>query len=145
MKFVPVIANPPHVRFSKTFANSAGNGAVGDVTIFTVTGRVWLLGLTAFCTDGLSEGGATATVQLGSALRDGELIAVVNAVDIVTNSWWKDGTPVGEITQMDAAQVDVLISEESNIVVKVTSQAVSGGTIVFDAWYLPITDNGALA
>ena len=46
---------------------------------------------------------------------------------------------------MDAAQVDVLISEESNIVVKVTSQAVAGGTIVFDAWYVPITSNGALA
>ncbi len=132
-----------HVRLSKTFADSAGNGAVGDVTIFTITGRVWLLGFTAFCTSGLSEGGATATVQVGTAAVDGGIIAVVNAVDIDTNEWWTDGTPVAELDQMDAAQVDVLIS--SDIVVKVTSQAVSGGTVIFDAFYKAITDNGALA
>ena len=132
-----------HVRLSKTFADSAGNGAVGDVTLFTVTGRVWLLGFTAFCTAGLSEGGATATIQVGTAAVDGAIIAVVNAVDIDTNEWWTDGTPVAELDQMDAAQVDVLIS--SNIVAKVTTQAVSGGVIVFDAFYIPLTDNGALA
>ena len=132
-----------HVRFSKTFADSSGNGAVGDVVIFTITGRVWVVGLTAFCTDGLSEGGATATVQLGTPARDGLLIAVVNAVDIDTNEWWTDGTPVSELDQMDADQVDVLLS--ANIVVKVTSQAVSGGTVVFDCWYIPVTSNGALA
>ena len=132
-----------HVRLSKTFANTSGNGAVGDVTIFTVTGRVWLLGFTAFCTDGLTEGGATATVQVGTAAVDGAIIPVVNAVDIDTNEWWMDGTPAAELVQMDAAQVDVLVS--SNIVVKVTTQGVTGGTILFDAWFIPITDNGALA
>lgn len=132
-----------HVRFSKTFANSAGNGAVGDVTIFTVTGRIWLLGFTAFCTDDLTEAGATATIQVGTASVDGGIIAVVNAVDIDTNEWWTDGTPVAELDQMDAAQVDVLIS--SDIVALVSAQAITGGTIVFDAFYKPLTDNGALS
>ena len=132
-----------HARFSKTFADSSGNGAVGDVTLFAITGRVWLLGFTAFCTSGLSEGGATATIQVGTAAVDGGIIAVVNAVDIDTNEFWMDGTPAAELVQMDAAQVDVLLS--SNIVAKVTSQAVSGGTIIFDAWYIPVTSNGALA
>ncbi len=125
------------------FDGSAGNGATGDVVVFTITGRVWLLGLTAFCTEDLTEGGATATVQLGTPARDGLLIAVVNAVDIDNNEWWTDGTPVSELDQMDAAQVDVLLS--ANIVILVSTQAVSNGTIVFDAYYIPITSNGALA
>ena len=131
-----------HVRFSKTFANSAGNGAVGDVTLFPTTGRVWLLGFTAFCTDGLTEAGATATIQVGTAAVDGGIIAVVNAVDIDTNEWWMDGTPAAELVQMDAAQVDALIS--SDIVAKITAQALTGGTIIFDAWYIAVTSNGAL-
>ena len=89
------------------------------------------------------SGGATATIQVGTAAVDGGIIAVVNAVDIDTNEWWTDGTPVAELDQMDAAQVDVLLS--ADIVAKVTSQAVSGGTIIFDAWYIPVTSNGALA
>ena len=143
MKLLPVVANPPHARVTITFDGGAGSGAVGDVTVFTVTGRVWLLGITAFCTSGLSEGGATATIQLGTAAVDGALIAVVNAVDIDTNEWWTDGTPVAELDQMDAAQVDALLS--ADIVAKITSQAVSGGVIVFDAFYIPLTDNGALS
>ncbi len=131
-----------HVRLSKTFANSAGNGATGDVTIFTVTGRVWLLGITAFCTSGLTEALATATVQLGSS-SGVTLIAVVNAVDIDTNEWWTDGTPVAQLDQMDAAQVDAVVS--SDIVVIVGTQALTGGTIIFDAWFIPITDNGSLS
>ena len=131
-----------HTRFSKTFANSAGNGAVGDVTLFPTTGRVWLLGFTAFCTDGLTEAGATATIQVGTAAVDGGIIAVVNAVDIDTNEWWMDGTPAAELVQMDAAQVDALIS--SDIVAKITAQALTGGTIIFDAWYIAVTSNGAL-
>jgi hypothetical protein len=138
-----LISGTRHTQFSKTFANSGGNGAVGDVTIFTTTGRVWLLGLTAFCTDGLAEAAGTATVQLGTAAVDGGIIAVVNAVDIDTNEWWTDGTPVAELDQMDAAQVDVLLS--SDIVVKVTSQALTGGTIIFDAWYIPVTSDGRLS
>jgi hypothetical protein len=142
---IPIPGGPTiqHARFSKTFANSSGNGAVGDVTIFTVTGRIWLLGLTAFCTDGLAEAAGTATVQLGTAAVDGALIAVVNAVDIDTNEWWMDGTPAAELVQMNAAQVDVLIS--SDIVVKVVAQALTGGTIVFDAWYKAVTSNGRLS
>ena len=141
---IPIPGGPTikHTRFSKTFADSAGNGAVGDVTLFTITGRVWLLGFTAFCTDGLTEAGATATIQIGTAAVDGGVIAVVNAVDIDTNEFWTGGTPVAELDQMDTAQVDVLLS--ADIVAKITSQAVSGGTIIFDAWYKSITSNGAL-
>lgn len=132
-----------HVTSTIAFDGNAGNGATGDVTVFTITGRVWLLGITAFCTEDLTEGGATATVQLGTPARDGLLIAVVNAVDIDINKWWTDGTPVTELDQMDAIQVDVLLS--ANIVILVTSQAVSNGTIIFDAFYIPITSDGALS
>ena len=125
------------------FDGSAGNGATGDVVVFTITGRVWLLGISAFCTEDLTEGGATATVQLGTPARDGLLIAVVNAVDIDNNEWWTDGTPVSELDQMDAIQVDVLLS--ANIVILVSAQSVSNGTIVFDAYYIPITTDGALS
>ena len=133
-----------HTRSTITFDGNAGTGAAGDSTIFTITGRVWLLGLTAFCTSGLSESGATATIQLGTAAVDGGIIAVVNAVDIDTNEWWTDGTPVAELDQMDAAQVDVLLS--SDIVALVGGAVnVNGGVIVFDAYYVPITSDGALA
>ena len=132
-----------HVRSTIAFDGGAGNGATGDVVVFTITGRVWLLGLTAFCTEDLTEGAPTATVQLGTPARDGLLIAVVNAVDIDNNEWWTDGTPVTELDQMDAIQVDVVLS--ANIVILVSAQSVSNGTLVFDAFYIPLTSNGALA
>ena len=143
MKFVPVIANPPHATKTIAFDGSAGNGAVGDVTVFTITGRVWLLGIMAFCTEDLAEGGATATISLGTASIDSALIAGTTAVDIDNNEWWATATPTGELDQIEAIQVDVLLS--ANIVITITSQAVSNGTIIFDAYYIPITSNGALA
>lgn len=132
-----------HARNTFTFDGTAGDGAVGDSTIFSITGRIQLVDFTAFCTSGLGEAGATATIQIGTAAIDGAIIAVVNAVDIDTNEWWTDGTPVAELDHVLAAQQDVLLS--SAIIALVASQAVNAGTIVFDAWYRPITDDGALS
>ena len=131
------------VRTTIAFDGSSGNGATGTVTVFTLTGRVWLLGLSAFCTENLTEGGATSTIKLGTASSTAGLIAVVNSVDIDNNEWWMDGTPAAGLVQMNTAQVDVLLSE--NVILTVATQSVSNGTIIFDAWYKTVTANGLLA
>ena len=132
-----------HVTKTIAFDGSAGNGAVGTVTIFTITGRIWLLAITAFCTEDLTEGGATATIEIGSSTVEAGLIPVINAVGIDNNDWWVADPGLAGLVQIQAAQVDVVMSE--NIIATVRAQAVNNGTLVFDVFYIPVTSNGALA
>ena len=131
-----------HVRATLAFDGSTV-GDVGTDTIFAITGRVWLLGFTAFCTESLTEGGATATAEVGTATDINGLIVQTIATAIDINEWWFDATPLPGLVQMDALQIDALLSED--IILTTGSQTISNGTIIFDAWYIPITDNGALA
>ena len=132
-----------HVRKTVAFDNTAGNGAAGAVTLFTITGRVWMTGFSAFCTETLT--GAATTVSVGVASSVAGIIAVSTGTDIVANDWWVDATPA-EIGLADpvTTQVDMLVSQ--TIICDVIGAAgVTDGTIVFDCWFVPITDNGNLS
>ena len=124
-----------------TFTGGAGLGAVGNVPIFTVTGRVYLHRITAHCTVDLT--GATATLALGTTNQTARFIAATTATDIDVGEWWVDTAPdLGSVDLPDIMQ-SVLVSE--NIVGTVAVAAVASGAIVFEVIYEPITSNGALA
>ena len=131
-----------HVTKTIAFDGTAGNGAVGTVTVFTLTGRVWLAGLSAFCTETLA--GNTATVSLGVASVVAGLVPVTTGTDLAANDWWIDATPaeIG-IAAVAASQKDQLLSQ--SVIVNVLVAGVTDGTLVIDAWYLPVTSNGALS
>lgn len=142
-----------HARVTVAFDGTAGNGAVGTVTLFTITGRVFIELMTGFCTENLAEAGATATIQIGVASDLDALFATHNAVDIDVNEWLLSplaAPQTGMVTLPSNATAGYstlaaykAVSE--NVIATIGAQNVTDGTIIFDAWYYPVTDNGALA
>lgn len=129
-----------HARKTVTFANSTG-----DVPVFDRTGRVRITHLTAFCTDGIVEDGDVTGIELGTTADRNVLMTTINPSLVATNEWWVDGSAVSQSIQMGANQIDVLIS--SNIIITITlggGTDLDSGTIVFDVWYVPVTDDGRL-
>ena len=124
------------------FDGTAGNGAVGTVTVLTITGRVVLKNLATFCTETLA--GATATVALGVASSTAGLIAATTGTDIAANDWWIDATPteVG-LAAVPAGHKDIALSE--SVIITVATANVTDGTLVFWAEYMPLTSNGRLS
>ncbi len=138
-----------HVRSTIAFDGSSGNGAQGTVDVFTRTGRVRLRLITAFCTETLE--GASATVKLGGSTDPDGMIQQTTATTLAANDWWVDATTAAGTTSPlythsggnVASQAEKLVSED--IIITVATQDVTNGTIIFDAFYIPITDDGALS
>ncbi len=147
----PTASDPTvkHDRKTVTFDGSAGSGAVGTITVFTITGRVLIHRVLAFCTAGLF-GGATATLRCGGVLDTDGLFDQVNAADLDNNEWWQQANPLRGLVSLDgghdggqiSSQVQKMTDED--VILTVGAAVISGGTIIFDVWYEPVTDDGAL-
>lgn len=135
-----------------TFTGGAGLGLASDIVlVYTITGRVRLHLISAFCTTLLTESGATATISLGTTTTVNGLIAVTNSVDLDANEWWVAASPVVSSSSpvnvhtggvATITQVDKLVHENININCLVTNT--TGGVVIFDAWYESITSTGSL-
>ena len=133
-----------HSRATVTFDGTSGKGLAGTaVTVFTVTGRIYIHALTAFCTTNLNQAQATAQISLGTTNQPTRFIGAMNSVDLDANAWWVTTTPApGSIDLPDALQ-SVLVGE--NIIVNPTAQNTNDGIVVFDLFWEAITDNGAVS
>src|SRR3990167_5746185 len=139
-----------HVRKSWTFV-AGTTGAVAAHTVFTISGRVFVDLITAFCSDTLTSGG-TPAITLGTVGdADGFIVAPTGgAPGLVTDDWWTSAAsanltvcPVVVVTgQQVTSQRYKLLSEDIGLDIPVST--VTGGTLIFDCWYIPITDDGAL-
>lgn len=136
---------PWAVRERKTiaFSGAAGNGAVGTVLVFTVTGVIWLDWLTIFCTESLASGGA-ALVEVGVAADTDGLAAQITATDLDAGMWWPGvagavGTVAATGAGAAATHAACKVLNGANIIVTVTTAAVSDGTVVVDARYRPLS------
>ena len=142
----------PVRRATKTiaFTGAAGLGAVGTVTVFTITGRVYIEPIVCFCTETLEEAGATATIALGVADDTDAFIGQVNATTVALNDWWTAAVSLpGAVTSGAAAGSGATTSSHwktvsGNIIITVGAQNVTNGTLIFDCFYTPLTDDGAL-
>src|SRR3989304_3551970 len=125
-----------HVRKTITFDGTAGNGAVGNVTVFPITGRVLVRDIATFCTADLTEALATATISLGTVSVVSAFISAATATAIDVNEWWLDASPaagdqrIGPPTSADAANTGRNHAVSENIIFDVPAQAVNGGTLV---------------
>ena len=136
-----------HVRKTITFTGAAGAGAVGTITLFTITGRVRLDRMSAFCTVSLVSTGGTGKISLGVASSTGALSSNKSADAIVANDWFTGASVAAGISTdilYSSFTVDVYLLSES-LILTVGTADITSGTLVFDAWYRPITDDGALA
>ena len=137
----------PRVRKTVAFTGAAGVGAQGTVAVFAVTGRVLLHRMIAFCTEDLA--GATATIELGATGFTAGIIAQTTATDIDNGEFWQDATPQANgrnfaaASEASSAPRDTLLS--SGIILTVGTADITDGTIIFDAWWEPITDGARLA
>ena len=144
-----------HVRKTITFDGTAGNGAIGTVTVFTITGRVLLEIVAPVVTaDLISAGAATVAFGYPSGGRSTLLIDATDYSNLLATGMWTGayGVDVTRFAQTVLPQMDSTSSEfgrplyfDANPTFTIAGAAVTGGTIVVDIWYRPITDDGALA
>jgi hypothetical protein len=129
-----------------TYTGAADAGATGVNTIFTITGRVWLHLVSAFCETLLVGGGAW---ELGVAADVDAFIAVTTDTDIDANEWWTSATPIAgaegplkPIASTVPSQMDMLLSQ--NIILTIATNPTTSGVMAFDVLYTPLTDGGRL-
>ena len=131
---------------SVAFTGAAGLGAVGNVPLFTVTGEVLIERIVPFTVLTLTEALATATLALGVTNATSLFIAATSAVNLATGEFWTESTGGGTAEAgiaLPAALKEIVIS--SNIVGTVGAQAVNGGTLRVDCYWLPLSSDGNLA
>ena len=140
-----------HKRCLYTF--NAATGTVAAHTVFAINpgGRVFVDLITAFCTSTLTSGGTPAiTLGTPSAVTGFLTAPTGGAPGIVTNDWWLTavtpqlvGGPVSVVTGGTVVSSRFKVLAE-NIILDIPTAAVTGGSLVFDVFYLPITDNATL-
>lgn len=123
------------VTFAGGTTNDMGDydGTGNPYTLFTVTGTV-LLRLLAKCTTNLA--GATATLEVGTALSTAGLIAQSTATDIDANEIWHDTTPDSSI-EATSVLAQKIVSQ--NILQRVGTANITSGVIEYTAIYYPLS------
>lgn len=131
-----------------TFDGTAGKGAIGTGTVFTVTGEVLIERLVPFCTVNVGVDGGTgaASVQLGIANATTLFVASTGAVDIDADEFWIDATPDANGIALPAALKEILVTQDVQFEVTSTgTQKVNAGSVRFTAFWRPISADGLVA
>lgn len=137
-----------HATKTVTFDGGAGSGAAGTVTVFTITGRVYVEAMFAFCTVLLAGG---ATLSLGTAGDVDGFIAATTDTDIDANEWWTAASPAAGSKSLLVVNTGGLVTSQirkalsENVILTVASADTTSGAIVFDALYTPLTDGARLS
>ena len=124
-------------RKDVAFDGLAGTGLVGVVPLFTVTGAV-ILRLVAICTENLATG-AGATISVGTPAAVAGLIAVTTGVDIDAGDIWFAAAPATVLDTLANSMLEYVIGNGADIQADVLVDDVTDGTIVFNAWWSPLT------
>jgi len=127
-----------------TFAGGTTNdpgdltGTGNPATLFTVTGTV-LLRILAKCTTNLA--GATATLEVGTALSTAGLITQTIATDIDANEIWHDATPDNSI---EATTVLTQKIVAQNVIQTVGTADITSGVIRYTALWYPLSQGASV-
>ena len=138
---------PLRTRKTITFDGTAGNGAVGTVALFTITGQVLINAIIEFCSTGLA--GATATISLGIAANATAIHGNVTATTILTGDFLGAGGRVPSSFSLDGAGVgntaqNINKAIAQSLIFTVGTANITGGVMVVDVWYTPISSGGLL-
>jgi len=138
MGFSNVIDTEKFARKTVTFT-AAGDGAVGTVTLFTVTGTVRVRAFGVCTTSTTIQAGAT--VEVGIAGNLAVLIAQTAADATVAGEIWHDASPDAEI-ELDTVASWYYISDGNDIILTVATNTVDSGVIEFYCEYQKVSANG---
>lgn len=136
----PILTNESY-KVSKTvaFDGTAGNGAVGSVALFTVTGDV-LVRIIGACTETVVSAGG-GTFSLGTASS----VAGIFTSQTATNAAAGDAV----ITAAAPAQVGALggnfgVVGGADIILTVGTANITDGTIIFYCLWRPLSADGSV-
>lgn len=143
-------------RHSTKLITFTGGVNAGDfdgtptVIVFTITGRVLVHAVTQFCTvDLVSAGGGT--LVYGVTGDTDAFIGTTTATDIDANEWWAAASPPANsgVTLADSVTGGITTSQRlkavsGNMFLTIGTSDITGGAIVFDVLYTPLTDGGRL-
>jgi len=126
------------VTFDGGTANAIGDydGTGNPHTMFTVTGTVEL-SIIALCETSLV--GASATVEIGTALSTAGLIAQTTGTDIDVNDIWHDASPDASIELTSVIKRNLV---HQDIILTVATANVTAGVIRFIVRWSPISVDG---
>ena len=122
-----------HAVKSVTFDGVTANlGIVGDVDLFTVTGDILVVSILAVCSAGLTEGGATAELELGITTSTALFLPQTQPIDIDTNEVWTSASPTLSGEAPAATQLNIVVNGTANdILATVVNDTVDTGTLNF--------------
>lgn len=130
---------PKMFRKTITFDGTSGNGAVGTVNLGTVTGSVILKDLVAVCKSDLVSGGG-GSVSLGTSGLVQGLLATTLATDLDQSEVWDGASPkLGVASHI----VDKTVTQ--NLILTITTAAITGGSIEFTGLWVPASSDGNLS
>ena len=147
--FQNAAAAPKLIRASKTFTGAANLGATGVNELFTTTGAVLPVGFWVRCTDDLVDAVDGAFFEIGwtsvpTGFTAGSFLTpfdldTINSGDglDLTNGIVGDGYAVHPASTPSSAIFD-------NIIMTISTQAITGGTLEFYILYRPLSSDGAL-
>ena len=139
MSGLALLSRVPKHHVKTITYTSTGDGAVNaQAAIATVTGRVLVTHLAAYCTTTLVGGG---TISLGTVGDVDNLITAMDPTLLLANEIWNDATP-GAQTHGDSPIVDQVIG--SNLITEVLTTLVSAGVIEFSIYWQPLSIDGNL-
>lgn len=138
---------------SITFDGSAGNGAIGSVSLFTVTGLVIVRYTIVKCTADLTEDAINATVAYGITNSTG-CFNQAHDIDDLTNGVFFGGgdlTPAAGCVALNIAtssgQINNTLMDyiiEDDIIFTVATANVDGGTLTAYVVWEPLSNDGDL-
>lgn len=135
--FVPITGKGLIARKTRVFDGTAGKGAQGASTLFTVTGAV-VADVFAVCTTNLA--GALATVEVGIAGNTAALIAQTTATDIDSGEVWNDATPA--TVEVLSNSTGKIIGNGQDIIETVATADVTGGSVTYYCLWFPLSEDG---
>lgn len=119
-----------------TNARGDDGGTSDPYTLFTVTGVVQMK-LFGICTVNLA--GASATLEVGTALSTAGLIAQTTATDIDANEIWHDATPDASIELFSVATTKIVTQ---NVIETVGTADITSGNVYYICLWAPLSPDG---
>ncbi len=101
------------------------------VTVFTVTGLVWIIGLFAYCKTTLT--GASATLALGTTNNTTGLISTTTSTNITAGKWWDGTTPHTEVGSVLSGSIS------SNLIITPATANTTAGELDLFCWWHPLS------
>ena len=133
---------------SFTFTGAAGFGAIGNCTLFTITGAIHGVSIDAavFTSLGVDGGTGAASLSLGTTGTTTLFVAATTATLLTsTNKLWYSATPNANGIALPAAMKDIAVQQ--NLVAAVTStgtQLINAGVLQVTVLWVPISSNAAV-